>query len=554
MTITIKDEAGVAAMRRAGRLAADLRAAAAFGVHLCPVVAAVTAQNSRAVTHIEPVPPDWLDAQLTALASDLPPAAIKTGLLGSAAHVAVVARWIDRLRQSAPVALVVDPVLAASTGAAFADQAAINAYRGLLLPRATVVTPNKREARMLAGHGDESGQGGPPALAAALKALGAGSVGITGGDDPRAAPGWSLDWIDTPHASGWLALPRVQTPHSHGTGCTFATGVASALALGFVPVDAMTLAKMATTLALRHGHAAGQGAGPVAAQAGFGTQPDLLPWLSWDEDASFLDFTLSHAGGGGQGCGPSNLFVDASARQINAVRPHPNPPPEGEGAKDIGVYAIVDSAERVRQVVAAGARTVQLRIKTPANAPDAALRQSIAQALAACNAAGATLVVNDHWRLARELGARAVHLGQEDLAALGQAGHAELAASGLKLGISSHSLWELCRARGLQPWYIACGPVWPTLTKAMPWAPQGLDNLAWWVRMAGAPVVAIGGILEPAQLTEAARSGASGVCVVRGLGNDPAQTLPRWQAALAAGRAALRLPAPALPHSPLRRG
>ena len=65
---------------------------------------------------------------------------------------------------------------------------------------------------------------------------------------------------------------------------------------------------------------------------------------------------------------------------------------------------------------------------------------------------------------------------------------------------------------------VACGPVWPTLTKAMPWVPQGLDNLAWWVHMAGVPVVAIGGILDHAQAAQAAQSGASGVCVVRGLG------------------------------------
>jgi thiamine-phosphate diphosphorylase len=181
----------------------------------------------------------------------------------------------------------------------------------------------------------------------------------------------------------------------------------------------------------------------------------------------------------------------------------------------IGLYAIVDSAERVRQVVQAGVKTVQLRIKAP---DAAALRASIAQALDACRAAGATLVVNDHWRLAAELGAPAAHLGQEDLLALGDAGRGALAASGLRLGISSHSLWELCRARTLAPWYVACGPVWPTLTKAMPWRPQGLDNLAWWVRMAGAPVVAIGGILDHAQAEQAAQSGAAGVCVVRGLG------------------------------------
>jgi len=98
---------------------------------------------------------------------------------------------------------------------------------------------------------------------------------------------------------------------------------------------------------------------------------------------------------------------------------------------------------------------------------------------------------------------------------------------------------------------VACGPVWPTLTKAMPWVPQGLDNLAWWVRMAGVPVVAIGGILDHTQAEQAARSGAAGVCVVRGLADEPARTVPAWQAAIDQGRAAPRLPLPALPHPSL---
>ncbi len=524
-------------------LAADLRAAAAFGVHLCPVVAAITAQHSQAVTRVEPVAADLLDAQLAALAADLPPAAIKTGLLGSADNVAVLARWVDRLRQRAPLALVVDPVLRASSGAAFADEAVLRAYRELLLPRATLVTPNEHEARRLLGgappnprpSGQRAGVVGQPgepsdvpALAVALRAQGAQAVAITGGDRVH-APGWALDWIDTEHARGWLALPRLESRHTHGTGCTFASSAAAALALGFVAADALVLAKMATAHAIAHGHAAGQGAGPVAARPGFAVEPARMPLLSCSE-------------------------LDSCWRLLDTRQ---SPIPLETQAP--GLYAIVDSAERVRQVVAAGARTVQLRIKTP-DAPPAAwqdeLRCAIRQALGACREAGATLVVNDHWRLAAELTAGAargiaVHLGQEDLLALGDAGRAELQACGLPLGISSHSLWELARARSLAPWYVACGPVWPTLTKAMPWRAQGLDNLSWWVHMAGVPVVAIGGILEPAQATQAARSGAAGVCVVRGLGADPAATLPVWQAAIAAGRAAPRLPVPALPHPTL---
>ncbi len=514
-------------------LSADQRAAEAFGAHLCPVVAAVTAQNSVGVTRIEPVAPDLLEAQLAALFDDMPPAAVKTGLLGSADNVVRVARWVDRLRARDPrVALVVDPVLGASTGAAFVDEAVLRAYFEWLLPRASIVTPNEREARRLtATSSADRAASGIASIAQGLRAAGAQAVAITGGDD-HASHGLSLDWIDTGHASGWLALPRIDTPHSHGTGCTFATSAACALALGFVPADALVLAKMATTQALRHGHAAGQGAGPVAARAGFAGDPALLPCLSWGDEV------ISGR------CGYSN---DRDGLRAAAAQP------------DLGIYAIVDSAERVRQVVAAGVRTVQLRIKTP-DALDAAwhaaLRDAVCESLAACRSAGATLVVNDHWRLAVELAAGdtrglAVHLGQEDLLALGATGRADLAVSGLPLGISSHSLWELARARALAPWYVACGPVWPTLTKAMPWLPQGLDNLAWWVHMAGVPVVAIGGILEPEQLSQAARSGASGVCVVRGLGDDPALSLPLWQAALQAGRADARLPVPRLPHPSL---
>jgi hydroxymethylpyrimidine kinase/phosphomethylpyrimidine kinase/thiamine-phosphate diphosphorylase len=496
-------------------LSADQRAADAFGVHLCPVVAAVTAQNSQAVTCVEPVRPALLEAQLAALENDMPPQAVKTGLLGSAAAVEVVARCIDRLRERAAVALVVDPVRAASTGASFADDATTEAYRRLLLPRATVLTPNRREAAWLLG--SQAGVDGAPAAGAAprharaLQAAGAQSACITGGDDAGGPGGWALDWLATPQAAGWLALQRIETRHVHGTGCTFATAAACGLALGFVAADALVLAKMATAQALRFGAAAGQGAGPVLARAGFGQEPALLPYLSWGEAPLFR-------------------------------------PGGGSGAAPLGLYAVVDSAPRVQQVLDAGVRTVQLRIK--AGAATQGLSDAVRGSVAAARAAGARLFVNDHWALALELGAPGVHLGQEDLLALDDSARQRLADSGLALGISSHSLWELCRARSLAPSYLACGPVWPTLTKAMPWQPQGQRNLAWWCAMAGVPVVAIGGILHPDQVQAAAACGADGVCVVRGLGDDPAVTVPALQQALARGRRAAVAP-PMLPQPSL---
>src|SRR5690606_25335533 len=112
---------------------------------------------------------------------------------------------------------------------------------------------------------------------AALLKLGAQTVVITGGDMDKSA---AQDWISSPECQGWLALPRVNTRHNHGSGCVFAASVAAALAHGFCAADAMVLAKMNTTQALRMARAAGQGAGAVRPQRGFALQSDLVPSLS----------------------------------------------------------------------------------------------------------------------------------------------------------------------------------------------------------------------------------------------------------------------------------
>lgn len=495
-------------------LSADQRAAEALNTHLCPVVSAVTAQNSLAVTSVRPAPTDWLDAQLAALAADMPPKAIKCGLIGNVDNLRLLVRWVDKLRADhGPIPLIVDPVLGASTGRAFVNETMLAAYRDELLPRTTLLAPNRREAALLLGVVPErADQAALPELARLLRTTGVEAVAITGGDSAD-LDGRVLDWIDTPQASGWLAAPRVATQHQHGTGCTFASSAAAAMALGHTAADAVVLAKMATLQALRHASAVGHGAGPVRARPGFGLDPTLMPWLSWGETPMFGTST-------------------------------------SEPLPSLGLYAIVDSASRVQQVLAAGVRTVQLRIKA-GTVVAASLRAQIAQSVRDCRAAGAQLFVNDHWELAHELRAPGVHLGQEDLLALGEGGRTALAASGMALGISSHSLWELARARSLAPRYIACGPVWPTLTKAMPWRSQGLDNLRWWCHMAGRPVVAIGGILAAEQAGSAAACGADGVCVVRGLGARPEVTVPGFEQALNAGRLAVSEAPPALPHAML---
>jgi thiamine-phosphate diphosphorylase len=302
--------------------------------------------------------------------------------------------------------------------------------------------------------------------------------------------GESLHWLQGAQARGWVR-PDATLPAM--SAAEFERAWAAWRARGFVAVDAALLAL----------------AGPGG----------RLPAFSWD--------------------------AQAPAHPVARSAP----------AEPLGIYAIVDSVARLRQVMDAGIATVQLRIKQPADADDvwhARLRDALQEGIAAARAAGALLFVNDHWRLAADLGGEAIHLGQEDLLALGAAGREELRATGLALGISSHAVWELCRARTLAPRYLACGPVWPTTTKDMPWVPQGLDNLGWWCRTAGVPVVAIGGILEADQVEQAAAAGADGVCVLRGLGDDPRGVVPALQAAFARGRSRFDADAqPAWPHPTL---
>jgi hydroxymethylpyrimidine kinase/phosphomethylpyrimidine kinase/thiamine-phosphate diphosphorylase len=465
---------------------ADLRALDAFGVHGCSAIAALTAQNSVAVETIEPVSERMLDAQFAALASDMPPAAIKTGMLGSAAHLEVVVRWIDRLREANPsLAVVVDPVLRATSGASFVDEALRRAYREQLLPRSTLVTPNRAEAAALLDQPAPRDHGQVERAARMLREAGAAAVAITGGDADDAS---ADDYVDAPRASGWLRLPRVATPHHHGTGCVFASSAAAALALGFVEVESVVLAKMATAQALREGYPAGRGAGPVHPSAAFSWRIENLP-----------------------------EFVGSPGETHAAFAP----------LRDarIGLYAIVDSADWVERVLAAGVGTVQLRIKDRAHPR---LREEVRRAVAASERAGAQLFVNDHWQIAIEERAYGVHLGQEDLA---EADLERMARAGLRLGLSTHSFWEVGRAWALRPSYIACGPIHPTYAKEMPWRPQGNGNLAYWSRLLSTPVVAIGG-MDVARLVEARACGASGVAVMSGItaAPDPEAAIRAFQA------------------------
>ena len=187
-------------------------------------------------------------------------------------------------------------------------------------------------------------------------------------------------------------------------------------------------------------------------------------------------------------------------------------------------YLIVDSCQWLQRLLPLGVKLVQLRAK---DLSDAEARTQIAQAKALCAQHGAQLVVNDYWQAALDLGCDYVHLGQEDLET---ADIAALKKAGMRLGLSTHNEAELARALEFTPDYIALGPIYPTILKKMPWAPQGLEKITLWKHKIGTiPLVAIGGFtIERA--SGAFQAGADSVAVVTDvtLNADPEQRVRDW--------------------------
>ena len=232
--------AGVDSSGGAG-IVADLKTFEAHGVWGTCAVVAVTAQDTAGIHAVETVSPDLVRAQILAVGRDLGVAAVKTGMLATAAHVEAVA---DALEELGRPPLVVDPVLASTSGTQLLD--GVDALRDRLLPLATVVTPNRAEAHALTGLDD------PEAAAAAL---GVPVVMVTGSETAR-----DLVWDGQ---ARWLESTPIEVTHTHGTGCVLSAAIAAELARGMDPADACVAAKAFVTGAIRAGLDLGQGIGPV---------------------------------------------------------------------------------------------------------------------------------------------------------------------------------------------------------------------------------------------------------------------------------------------------
>jgi hydroxymethylpyrimidine/phosphomethylpyrimidine kinase len=245
---------------------ADLKAFARCGVHGMTAITALTAQNTVGVTGVHTVPPAFIVEQVRAVAADIGVDAVKIGMLGTAETVAAVAEALDLLPAGTPI--VIDPVMVAESGAVLLDDAARAALVERLLPRATVITPNLPEARVLAADPDA----GAEQLARALHALGPAAVVVTGGHREEAT-----DVFFDGERVRLIPGERHPGGAAHGSGCTHSSALAAHLALGLEPLAAAQAAKRIAAGAVRDGlRGLGSGPGPVDV---LGLTPPVAPPL-----------------------------------------------------------------------------------------------------------------------------------------------------------------------------------------------------------------------------------------------------------------------------------
>ena len=254
---------------------ADLKTYAGLGVYGCSVITAIVAQNTHGVRSVHCLEPEIVREQLKALAEDLPPVAIKIGMLGTAAIVSAVAQELQQWQ----VPIICDPVIKSSSGAWLLDPAAIEVFLGELAPLCALITPNWPEVEQICEM--QINQTTDVEIAAARwHERVCGAVLIKGG---HGTGDWLSDYVALQEANVeggalrrqfqrfWLKSKRVDTRHTHGTGCTLSAAIAAVLARGLSLADALIVARAYVNQGLRTPPGVGGGNGPL----GHGTWPTL---------------------------------------------------------------------------------------------------------------------------------------------------------------------------------------------------------------------------------------------------------------------------------------
>jgi hydroxymethylpyrimidine/phosphomethylpyrimidine kinase len=250
LTIAGSDSGGGAGIQ------ADLKTFHQFNVHGCSVVTAVTAQNTVEVAAVHPVPADIVRAQLSAVIGDLPPNAVKTGMVFDKEVILAIEEGLTLLWG---IPYVLDPVMVSTSGHRLIDQDAQASIVKRLLPRATLVTPNLPEAEALTGTSIRD-LAGMLSAGEAILDLGASAVLVKGGHLTGAS---AMDVLVTPDGHNSWSRPRLRTRHTHGTGCTLSAAITAELAAGSTLAESVARGLDFVAQALTSAPGIGTGHGPL---------------------------------------------------------------------------------------------------------------------------------------------------------------------------------------------------------------------------------------------------------------------------------------------------
>jgi hydroxymethylpyrimidine/phosphomethylpyrimidine kinase len=233
---------------------ADLKTFSALGVFGMSVIVSVVAENTSRVIAVEDVSPEMIGQQIDAVFEDIPPDAVKIGMLSGEKAMRAVAEKLDLYR---PLS-VIDPVMYAKNGAPLMDPSAIDSLIALIVPRAFVLTPNIPEAEKIAGMAIRD-MADREEAARIIGGMGARHVLIKGGHSEGAA----VDLLYDGKTFSQFTSPRIPSKHTHGTGCTFSSAIAAGLALGLPLERAVEKAKTYVSAAIAQAPGLGKGHGPV---------------------------------------------------------------------------------------------------------------------------------------------------------------------------------------------------------------------------------------------------------------------------------------------------
>ncbi|WP_351019201.1 bifunctional hydroxymethylpyrimidine kinase/phosphomethylpyrimidine kinase [Shewanella sp. AC91-MNA-CIBAN-0169] len=499
---------------------ADLLTIQDLSCHGCSVITTLTAQNSVSVSLVETVSESMLLAQFSSLLVDLPPVAIKIGLLASQAQVDILAGCLAQMRATQMMVpfVVLDPVMVASSGANFNP---IDLDFSSLIGLIDLLTPNQHELKRLCSQyafaqycdvDNKVAQQQQMICDAKLLSDTFKCNVLAKGGDAQWQQQYAIDVYVSKNVKGasithsnavfMLSSQRIATTNNHGSGCTLSSAIACFIAHEFVIHDAIVLAKAYVNKGLTLGVSLGQG-------------PGVLARTGWPDDLGMMPSIKLVS---------SEHLADDSCKQAapNGFKSLHQP---------LGIYPVVADIDMLKKLLKAGCKTVQYRAKLAINIDTddshvlerLTLEANIIEAIKLGREFHAQLFINDHWPLAIKHGAFGVHLGQEDMAT---ADLTAIAATGMALGLSSHSYFEALLAHQCSPSYIALGHIFATTTKQMPSAPQGLSKLKRYASLFARhyPTVAIGGI-DLSNLALIAATGVGDAAVVRAVttADDPAK-------------------------------